>query len=211
MIRQYIKKMAKALLGIKEPAPEIIGKTRIFGNSSVRNSVLGEYTYISPNSLVDAASIGRFCSIGPCVTIGFGDHPTKHISSSPVFYHQGKIFDRTFATAEHFDHHKTVSIGNDVWIGANVYIRNGVTIGDGAVIAAGSVVTKDVPPYAIFGGTPAQLIKFRFGPEIIARLLELKWWDWSDEELQKYHSFFISDVTEELIDQLINRKTKNTP
>ena len=71
-----------------------------------------------------------------------------------------------------------ISIGNDVWIGEGAFIRRGVTIGDGAVIAARSVVTKDVPPYAILGGIPAKLIRFRFDAEVIDKLLQLQWWSY---------------------------------
>jgi len=71
-----------------------------------------------------------------------------------------------------------INIGNDVWTGMDVTFLPGVTIGDGAVIAAGSVVTKDVPPYAIVGGNPAKVLKYRFTKKQIKKLLKIKWWDW---------------------------------
>ena len=73
-------------------------------------------------------------------------------------------------------------IENDVWIGNDVSIKPGVTIGNGAVVAAHAVVTKDVPPYAIVGGVPAKIIKYRFPPEVISELLKLKWWEYSTED-----------------------------
>jgi acetyltransferase-like isoleucine patch superfamily enzyme len=70
-----------------------------------------------------------------------------------------------------------VIIENDVWVGANVYIKNGITIHNGAIVAAGSVVTKDVPAFAIVGGVPAKLIRYRFEQEVIDKILASKWWD----------------------------------
>ena len=69
-------------------------------------------------------------------------------------------------------------VGNDVWIGYQATIMPGVQIGDGAIIATKAVVTKDVPPYAIVGGNPSQVIRMRFEPAVIARLLDIRWWDW---------------------------------
>ncbi len=81
-------------------------------------------------------------------------------------------------------------IGNDVWIGSNVLIIGGIKIGDGAIVAAGAVVTKDVPPYAIVGGIPARIIRFRFDKEQINKLLELKWWNKDDDWLIKNNYLF---------------------
>jgi hypothetical protein len=72
-------------------------------------------------------------------------------------------------------------IGSDVWLTMRTFVRGGVTIGDGAIVASGAVVTKDVPPYAIVGGNPAKVIRYRFSPEQIEALLEIRWWDWPDE------------------------------
>lgn len=68
-------------------------------------------------------------------------------------------------------------VGNDCWIGQGVRIIAGVTVGDGAMILAGAVVTKDVPPYAVAGGVPARVLRYRYGEETVSRLLEARWWD----------------------------------
>lgn len=70
-------------------------------------------------------------------------------------------------------------VGNDVWIGAKVFIKAGIEVGDGAIISAGAVVTKDVPPYAIVGGVPSKVIKYRFDIDTIQRLLKLQWWEYN--------------------------------
>ena len=85
-----------------------------------------------------------------------------------------------------------IIIGNDVWVAFGATILSGVKIGDGAVVAAGSVVTKDIPPYAIVGGVPAKVIKYRFDDEIIKSLQDIKWWDWDQETIKKR----VGDFTE---------------
>jgi virginiamycin A acetyltransferase len=74
-------------------------------------------------------------------------------------------------------------VGNDVWIGMEAVIMAGVGIGDGAIVAAKSVVTHDVPPYAIVAGNPARIVKIRFAPDVVARLLDIAWWDWPYDKI----------------------------
>ena len=87
----------------------------------------------------------------------------------------------------------SLMIGNDVWIGHGATIMPGVVIHDGAVIGANALVTKDVPAYAIVGGNPARVLKYRFSPEIIKRMKEIAWWNWSPEKIQGKASEFHSD------------------
>ena len=81
-------------------------------------------------------------------------------------------------------------IGNDVWIGLNATILDGVTIGDGAIVAAGAVVTKDVPPYAVVGGVPAKIIKYRFTESQIDFLLKFRWWEKDRKWIQQNYKRF---------------------
>lgn len=92
---------------------------------------------------------------------------------------------------------KPIEIGNDVWIGANVTILRGVHIGDGAVIGANTLVNKDIPPYAIVVGCPARVIKYRFEETVIQKLLNLKWWNWTDEKIQRNLALFQDEPTME--------------
>ena len=105
--------------------------------------LIGDYSYVNYNSIIHCCHIGKFCSIGPNVVAGLGNHPVeKNVTTSPRLFLKGK-----FLLEDRYDQFAIVTIGNDVWIGANVTIVNGVTIGDGAVIGANSIVTKDIPPY----------------------------------------------------------------
>jgi hypothetical protein len=94
----------------------------------------------------------------------------------------------------------SVKIGNDVWIGHGSTIMSGVTIGDGVIIAANSHVVKSVEPYSIVGGNPAKHIKYRFSPEQIKNLLEIKWWDWSDFRINKYMNLMLSNDIDKFIE-----------
>jgi acetyltransferase-like isoleucine patch superfamily enzyme len=109
--------------------------------------------------------------------VGYGAHPSSSISTSPLFYSSEPLFGITLINEDKYKGHKITTIGNDVWIGANVFLVDGVKVGNGAIIGAGAVVTRGVPDYAIVGGVPAKIIKYRFKDELINSLQELKWWD----------------------------------
>ncbi len=87
-----------------------------------------------------------------------------------------------------------ITIGHDVWVGARANILSGVTIGNGAVVACGAVVTKDVPAYAIVGGNPAQVIRFRFTEDQIKSLLEINWWDWPEDRILQFEPYFYGPI-----------------
>jgi len=103
-------------------------------------------------------------------------------------------------TMEQRAKHRKLTIGNDVWVGVDVTLVNGIAVGDGAVIGASSVVREDVPAYAIVTGNPARVVKYRFPESTIRDLLEIRWWDWEDEDIIK-SDFFEKNVTDFIRDQ----------
>lgn len=164
---------------------------RLYDNVSLNESILGNFTYIAENTKISRTSVGKFCSIGPDCKIGLGKHPVKDfVSTHPIFFSTLKQTQITFVDKNYFKEFENIEIGNDVWIGANVIILDGVKIGDGTIVAAGSVVTNDIPPYAIVGGVPAKIIRYRFEGTEIEKLLELKWWDMDLESLKDNYKKF---------------------
>lgn len=155
-----------------------VGKnTNIVAPYFVHTVKLGDYSYVAKNCSIANCTIGKFCSIGPNFCCGLGLHPTNGISTHPMFYSTAKQNGMTLVDKNTFEETKHTTIGNDVFIGANVTILDDVTIGDGAVIGAGAVVTKDIPPYAVAVGVPAEVKKYRFDEKTIQKLLASKWWD----------------------------------
>jgi acetyltransferase-like isoleucine patch superfamily enzyme len=153
-------------------------------NTQLNNSSVDNHSYFNINCKISDARIGKFCSIGSNVTIGIGTHPIDMVSTHPSFYANNKGF-KTFADNMYFHNERgIIEVGNDVWIGSNVCILKDVKIGHGAVIAMGSIVTKDVPDYAIVGGIPAKVIKFRFSPDVIKLLLKIKWWERDSKDIE---------------------------
>ena len=152
----------------------------------------GKYTYgeISTpyfkNQPAAELKVGKFCSIAVEAKVWLAaDHRTDWVTTYPFGHIHRDVFN-SFNGEGCPITKGDVIIGNDVWIASNVTIMSGVTIGDGAVIASNSHVVKNVEPYALVGGNPAKLIKLRFTPEQIKSLLEIKWWDWPDEKINKF-------------------------
>lgn len=163
----------------------------IYENVILQEVKLNNFTYVANDTNILKTTIGKFCSIGPNCKIGLGKHPVKEfVSTHPIFFSTLKQTQISFVDKNYFNEFDTITIGNDVWIGANVIVLDGVNISDGAIIAAGSVVTNDVLPYAIVGGVPARLIRYRFGKEDIAQLLKLKWWDLEIDYLRQNFKIF---------------------
>ena len=158
---------------------------KLYSPYHISSSEIGDYTYIAQNSHISISKIGKFCSIGPNLLCGWGIHPTDGISTSPMFYSTMKQNGMTLSAENKIEERKGITIGNDVFIGANVTILDGVTIGDGAVIGAGAVVSKDIPPYAVAVGCPIRVIRYRFDQKTRDRLLDIKWWNFSDDKLQQ--------------------------
>ena len=142
---------------------------------------IGAHSYMNDGGyLRSGVFIGRFCSIGRRVSLGAGSHPMAGLSTHPSLVHGiGSPYsesERATLRVRRKPHRHTI-IANDVWIGDGVVVVPGVTIGTGAVIGANSVVTRDVPPYAIVKGAPVEIIRHRFPPEIVTRLLATEWWE----------------------------------
>ncbi len=141
--------------------------------------------------------IGRYCSIADDVHVLLGgNHRTDWVTTFPFseLWH-----DHARYLNGHPSSNGDVIIGNDVWIGRSAMILSGVKIGDGAVIGARAVVTKDVPPYAIVGGNPARLIRYRFDEETIRKLLEIQWWFWPEEKIARALPLMLSDKIQDFI------------
>ena len=149
--------------------------------------------------------VGKFCSVANNVTIYLGgNHRTDWVTTYPFGHINKEVFKH-----DGLGHPATrgdVVIGNDVWIADNVTIMSGVRIGDGAVIACNSHVVKNVEPYSIVGGNPARHIKYRLRAEQIKKLLVIKWWDWSEEKIQKFIPLLCADNIDEFISRQLEEK-----
>lgn len=184
-----IRRSIRRLLGVSVVDPRVSVGVGTYG--------VGEQTVLLFRD-DDRVVIGKYCSVAYGVTIvASGEHNYRGVANFPfaaVF--KGDVDRDTFSKG-------AVRIGNDVWIGANVTILSGVTIGDGAVVAAGSVVTEPVPPFAIVGGVPASVIKYRFSVETIERLLRVGWWNWRPEQIEQNMNLFYLPVDEFLSNAIV--------
>lgn len=190
MIRPFRRDLTWMYLENNIINSQIDAHTKIKTPSRICDSSIDRYSYIGRNATINKTTIGAFCSIGNNFTSGLGIHPTNGISTSPMFYSTLKQNGTTLSKIDKIKEFEEVSIGHDVFIGENVTILSGVSIGNGAVVAAGAVVVTDVPPFAIVGGVPAKIIRYRFTDEQIIALQKIQWWNFDDNSLQDVEQLF---------------------
>lgn len=158
---------------------------------------IGRFTYGGAGfklwSAGERVLVGAFCSFAEGVLIfGGGEHRVDWVTTHPLRI----AFNSPGAGEDGHPHSKgTTKIGNDVWMGHGALILSGVTVGDGACVGAGAVVSKDVPPYSIVAGNPAKVVRLRFSERQIEQLLQIAWWNWPIEKIQRFESLLCdSDI-----------------
>ena len=172
------------------------------------NIIIGDYTYYDDPEdsenfernvlyhfpfIGDKLIIGKFCALarGVKFIMNGANHKISGISTYP-FYIFGQGWENVMPAAEELPYKGDTEIGNDVWIGYEALFMPGVKIGHGAIISSRSVVTGDVPAYAIVGGNPAKVIRYRFDAETIAKLEDIAWWNWPVEKISRNLSLIVS-------------------
>jgi acetyltransferase-like isoleucine patch superfamily enzyme len=167
----------------------IHSSAKLESGTSFYQSTIERHSFCGYDCEIVRADIGSFTSIANGVVLGGGRHPMEWVAMSPVFYEGRDSVKAKFSTHRRKPALR-VSVGPDVWIGRSAIVLPGVEIGVGAVIGAGAVVTKSVPPYAIFAGNPATLIRYRFDDSVVKRLIASQWWTLADSDLHRMGEHF---------------------
>lgn len=154
--------------------------------SRVINSTFEDYAYCDRLADIANTTVGRFSNIAAMTRIGPTDHPFTHAAQHHFLYRSSYYWDDAADDPEFFAARaaRRTALGADCWIGHGAIIKPDVTIGIGAIVASGAVVTRDVEPFLIVAGCPAQPLRSRFSPAVIDRLLALGWWNWDHEALR---------------------------
>lgn len=197
----YLKFVIKKLIGENEKVRHLSRNVHFIGSCKPQLSI-GEYTSINGLKIYCWDSnirinMGKFCSIADEVMIiAGGEHDIDWVTSYPIIDVCGltHLFEKKKPRWK-----GPILIGNDVWIANRATILSGVTIGDGAVIGACSVVSKDIPPYAVVAGNPAQILYYRFDEKQILALRKIKWWEWTEEQISNRFADFFN------IEEFINK------
>lgn len=196
MIRDVLNRIIKKIQQYLAPPPER-NLAKRYPEYQIGRDTYGDLTVKTCNEGA-TLTIGSYTSIvaGVKVLLG-GEHRLDWVTTYP--------FSVLWASATHYEGHPKskgdVIIGNDAWVGDEVLILSGVTIGDGAVIGARALVTCDVPSYAVVAGNPAKVVKFRFDEIVINRLLTIKWWNWSEEQIEKAMPDLLNNKIEQFMDK----------
>jgi acetyltransferase-like isoleucine patch superfamily enzyme len=170
----------------------------VIGKGSAVDVIMGYGSYVGSDCRI-SARIGKYCSIASNVVVLTATHPLERfVSTHPMFYSLLRQNGATYTNAQKFEEtlyadrkgKYGVIIGNDVWIGHGATLIGGISIGDGAVVLANATVTKDVAPYSIVAGIPAQVLKKRFDDETIQFLLSYRWWDRPDSWIRQNVDLF---------------------
>jgi virginiamycin A acetyltransferase len=169
-------------------------KAYIDHSANVGNLTIGRYSYINAKTTLNGRypiKIGAFCSISfnvYCWT--YESHQTTYPTTFPLRV----VLGMDVGYPDCIEKPEGVTIGNDVWIAEGVRIMPGVTIGDGCVIGSRAVVTKDCEPYGVYVGIPAKQVKKRFPTKMIEQLMQIQWWNWSIDKMQRNIEFFSIDL-----------------
>ena len=192
---------------------EVVGFLKNFIKSD--NIIIGDYTYYSDSKGIenfeknvmhnypfinDKLIIGKFCAIATDTQfmMNGANHKLSGFSTYP-FYVFANGWEKTNPKEGDYPFKGDIIVGNDVWFGHDSTILPGIKIGDGAIIGTKALVTKDVPPYAIVGGNPAKIIKYRFDEETIEKLINLAWWNWPIEKITENLEHIVGNNLEELL------------
>jgi len=174
--------------------------------SCLNRTQVGRYSGFGSFSYLVDTEVGRYATIGSRVSVGGFNHPVNWLSVHEFQYRDtSRIYGANVYTAAdsvHQPHSLDTNLGDDVWVGDNVVILRGVKVSTGVIVGAGSVVTKDIEPYMIAVGNPARVLRPRFEPSVVKRLLELRWWELELHQLRDLNYSKVDDALNTIEDRI---------